>query len=434
VKIKYQNIAGFLLVILILITILIFLSLTLHTVRSVLEQRRQFDTLTNNWYYVKLNTLRMLASEVSLTNASEYRSAVTRLQNSLTDVINQKTIQTFIKNYPDFRELIDSFRSNWLQIDKQLVAIETVLSERNLGSTAKKQTGQDFPLDDTFDNQLRQLISWLDRYNQQQLHAFYVLFYLLGITVILFALLTIPLGTEFDRRRRAEVRIRTQLQVAINAQEEERKRISLDLHDHLAQELSTSKYLVESMSDVLSSNERAKLEPVVSKIAVSLQKSISTTKSIAYDLHPPYLDHLGLVSALKSMLSEIEKIGGIRIDFISAGMDALDVSRQIKINLYRIVQEAMNNILDHSRATRVFVSLTASHPFIFLRVHDDGVGFNTNRSSRYAMGNTHMGIQNMRERTVLLKGEFTIKSKECAGTQLLIKVPFKSEEKHDTPE
>jgi len=451
-KIKHQSISGFFLVILILVIILTFLILTLHTVRGVMENRRQIDALINDWYLVKLHTVRMLVPGAPLIAASEYGSIVACLRNRLTRVVNLNITQILNNAYPDFRALIISLGSSWPDVDKRLAGIEATLTDRNSATAVQKgaspglrssyyrdsgpqiYAGQILLHSDRFDRSLRDLTSWLDEYSERQLHAFQLLFYLFGTAIVLIALLLIPLSMEFEHRRIAEVQMRSQLQAAINAQEEERKKISLDLHDRLAQELSAAKFSAESLLNGLTADTRDVLKSTVSRIITSLQKSIDTTRSIAYDLRPPYLDHLGLVSALRSLLLEIENRNGLKIDFITAGMDALKLSQRTEINLYRIVQEAMNNILKHAHAGKVTVSLTASHPSIFLRVQDEGVGYGTDRQGQRKKRGRHMGLQNMMERAAMLKGEFKIQSRKGEGTRILVKVPYEREEKSDAAE
>jgi signal transduction histidine kinase len=115
------------------------------------------------------------------------------------------------------------------------------------------------------------------------------------------------------------------------------------------------------------------------------------------------------------------------VDFNSAGMDKLKLDFDTEINLYRIVQEGLNNIMKHADANQVIIKLVASFPKIILRIADDGKGFNVKDRSISAFNEKRMGLLSIKERVNLLGGKMRIKSHPKGGTKILIEAPFKKQ-------
>jgi signal transduction histidine kinase len=109
-------------------------------------------------------------------------------------------------------------------------------------------------------------------------------------------------------------------------------------------------------------------------------------------------------------------------------MDDLRVDPDIEINLYRLLQEALNNIKKHANAKRVIIRLVASFPNIILRIEDDGKGFDVEGHLLKASGEKRMGLGSMEERVNLLNGNLRIRSRLMEGTKILIEIPFKEKE------
>ncbi|MGA6927315.1 MAG: ATP-binding protein, partial [Desulfosarcina sp.] len=146
----------------------------------------------------------------------------------------------------------------------------------------------------------------------------------------------------------------------------------------------------------------------------------------AYDLRPPGLDQLGLVKTLVLLCEDYSQSGaGLTIDFTAAGVDELDLGYEIEINLFRLIQEALNNIKRHADASRVTIRLVASSPDIVIRIKDNGKGFDLNDRRRQAFKGKRMGLQSMVERVHLLQGKINVQSSPGKGTYILIEIPLK---------
>lgn len=230
--------------------------------------------------------------------------------------------------------------------------------------------------------------------------------------------------------KKAHMTIQTLTQEIIKAQELERNRIALDLHDNVAQTLASLKIACDTILDQ---------EPGISdqtlmrfkNFSVLLKGGIDSVRELAYNLRPPGIDQLGIIKTLSQLCSEFTAAYKIKADFQSWGIEGLKLSADTQINLYRLLQEALSNVKKHSGAKNINVKLVSSHPNIILRVEDDGKGFNVDTRSQEAINEKRMGLQGMHERARMLGGRMKIISRRGEGTKVIIEVPISAAEDKD---
>jgi len=211
----------------------------------------------------------------------------------------------------------------------------------------------------------------------------------------------------------------------LQTQERERQMISYELHDNIGQNLSTLKIgcdmLLDGQSDI-SPELRAK----TAKLSKLTEQTITSIRNLAYDLRPPGLDELGLLKALEIYCEEFSENSGLKVDFQSAGIQTLKLDFDIKIHLYRLIQEGLNNVRKHAAADQATIKLVGASPNIILRIEDNGKGFDTEARKRALDNEKRMGLRSMQERVNLLQGQMTIQSRSMQGTKIFIKFPFKA--------
>jgi len=229
---------------------------------------------------------------------------------------------------------------------------------------------------------------------------------------------------DITERLQAEEKIHALTQEQMKAQEKERLEISRYLHDQVAQDLSTLRISCETLFDSQPAAPMA-VRQKVAEMSGILQNTISAVRNLSYDLRPPGMDHLGLARTLMQYCEDFSKKHDLQIDYHSAGMEDLKTDYETEINLFRVAQEALNNINLHAAASRVAIRLVASFPSIIMRIEDNGKGFDVERSLIKAAGERRMGLGNMQERVRLLNGNLKIKSRPQAGTKILVRIPFK---------
>ena len=231
-------------------------------------------------------------------------------------------------------------------------------------------------------------------------------------------------GVDITERKQARQQIQILTHELLKAQETERYKIARDLHDHIAQDLSSLKIGFQTLFD----NDAQVAEETRSKVndlVHVLQRSISEVRNLAYDLRPPGLDQLGLVNTLFVYCEDFAQNNNLKIDFIAAGMDDLALDEDTQINVYRLIQEALHNVKKHAKAKGVTIRLVASSPNLMIRIIDDGRGFDVNRWRAKSHTEKRMGLHSMVERVGLLNGTIDIRSRPHKGTALLITIPIK---------
>jgi signal transduction histidine kinase len=204
------------------------------------------------------------------------------------------------------------------------------------------------------------------------------------------------------------------------AQEEERKRVSLEIHDGPAQTLYAALIRLRAYQALRGDDpERAAVE--FSEAEQGIKETLSEIRRLIFDLRPMSLDEIGLVTALRQYAAKYEERHSVRVEVRTRGEERrLPVS--LETALYRIVQESLTNIWKHAQATRASVIVTFEPGRCGIQVADDGVGFDVSAVGPNGQGE-HLGIASIRERAEMLGGTLRIASAPGAGTTLLVSVP-----------
>jgi len=223
--------------------------------------------------------------------------------------------------------------------------------------------------------------------------------------------------SERERAERAREALRRQL---IRAQEEERRRIARELHDQMGQELTALNLGLKSLS---------KAAPEKFKDAVrSLQDLATQTardlRRVALELRPSTLDELGLVKAVGSLAETWSARCGIEADVESSQYAGTGVSSEVETTLYRIIQEALNNIAKHSGAKHASIILHRAPGHAELLIEDDGSGFDTTKPCPAANEKGGLGLSGIQERLSLLGGSLNVESAPQQGTTIVVRIPI----------
>jgi len=223
-------------------------------------------------------------------------------------------------------------------------------------------------------------------------------------------------------QRRAEEQMRALSQELIMAQENERQRIARELHDHLAQDLSLARADLERVNCNLP--EGGPWKGQTGAIAERLGSAIRSIRDLAYGLLPPGLTELGLVETVLAHCEDFSLRHGIAVEVFADGLDGVDFDFDTQINIYRLIQEALNNVRKHAKASRVTIRLLGSYPSLLVRIEDDGCGADLERCLSQAGRTKRMGLWSMRERVRLLGGKISFRSKPGQGMQIRIETPL----------
>jgi signal transduction histidine kinase len=228
---------------------------------------------------------------------------------------------------------------------------------------------------------------------------------------------------DISAHKNAEKSLRTMSSQLINAQESERKIFSQDLHDSIGGKLTGIKY---SLEKIISDLEDASVsfETSLKDILSMIQSTIEETQRITKNLHPSVLDDLGLFAAIRETCREFREVYSdlqITNNFES---DENEIPPSLKILIYRIVQEAINNVVKHSGADTLKLGLASNKRIIELTIEDNGKGFNLQKVFQDNRHKRGLGLQTIRERTELFNGSLDIKSERGKGTTIRAKWPL----------
>jgi signal transduction histidine kinase len=218
------------------------------------------------------------------------------------------------------------------------------------------------------------------------------------------------------RRRSASERALRQLSgKLITAQEDERRRIARELHDDVNQRLA----LLSIELDQLREDDRsAAVRPRLQQLSAKTADLSVEVHNLSRELHPFKLEHLGLVPAVRDFCREVESRHEIQVEF-NAGVLPEGLSSDTAICLYRVLQEALRNVVTHSRARHATVTIERQNRRLLLKVADKGVGF---EAEPLPLG-TGLGLIAMRERLGLVQGEMLVRSTPGTGTEIVASVP-----------
>ena len=251
------------------------------------------------------------------------------------------------------------------------------------------------------------------------LHNYTVFFLIFDVIFFTMLACTLILAVRYIRNKKSLHESNEYLSYTIRGQEEERSRIARELHDTIAQDIRYCKGLSESKD---SGNAEKKL----SQIAELLGKSLQEIRSISYNLAPPDLIKNNLINNILNLCSEFSAKSGIEFRFtVLDGTNTSFLTADESLNLYRIVQESLNNIFKHAHATEATVLLRnetgIEEKGLYIFITDDGKGFDTSREDIFSSKN-HFGLTGMKKRTALIGAKLSIDSAVNEGTQVSIMI------------
>jgi signal transduction histidine kinase len=209
------------------------------------------------------------------------------------------------------------------------------------------------------------------------------------------------------------------LKRVISAQEEERRRIARELHDETTQQLTA---LGLKLDSIAAGHPHAR--PGLTEAHALVKSMIDDLHRVIYDLRPSVLDDLGLLPAIRSYANM--RLGSRGVKILSEFPDTIpNLSHDASTALYRVVQEALNNVARHARAETVLLSCTVTDDSISLEIEDDGTGFEPDRVRQPRETGEGLGLLGMRERLALLGGRCDIDSEPGTGTRIVTVLPLR---------
>jgi len=228
--------------------------------------------------------------------------------------------------------------------------------------------------------------------------------------------------TDLTEARRNEEMLRALSQRLVQAQEAERGRVALELHDNITQLLCAIVVRSQALADRISTSDGPSKREATS-LREMLGKATDEVERISRDLRPSVLDQLGLVAALRETTTGFAHRTGVSLELALVRL-TVRLPAEAELTLYRILQEALKNVEAHSRARHVTVRLSKQGAYIQLTVQDDGIGFKTAQPPAHRRPNGRLGLLSMRERAAFVGGTLAVKSTRRAGTEVEVRIPM----------
>lgn len=216
----------------------------------------------------------------------------------------------------------------------------------------------------------------------------------------------------------------------LTVQEEERKRISRELHDLIAQTLTginlqLAYFKAKAVSDAEEFHEKIEITQQL------IENSVDIVHRFALDLRPTVLDDLGLIPALQSQLKAFMESTGVRVSLTAfAGVEKL--SNDKRTVLYRVAQEALSNISQHAKASRAEVNILQHQETVCMKIHDNGLGFQIDSHALFGGHSGHLGLLGMRERVEMVGGKFRVESTPGKETTVYAEIPHLDTESEES--
>jgi two-component system, NarL family, sensor kinase len=228
--------------------------------------------------------------------------------------------------------------------------------------------------------------------------------------------------TDMTEARHNEEMLRVLSHRLVQAQETERGRVALELHDNITQLLCAILVHCQTLANKLSARD-GPLKKEATKLREMLGETAEEVERISRNLRPGVLDELGLVPVLRGTSTEFADRTGVSVKLACVPLTPR-LPRDTELALYRILQEALRNVEKHARARHVTVCLGHQGDFAELAITDDGIGFDPVHHPARRKGKAGLGLLSMRERAIHVGGTLQVRSARRAGTEIMVRIPL----------
>jgi signal transduction histidine kinase len=217
--------------------------------------------------------------------------------------------------------------------------------------------------------------------------------------------------------RALESKQAAQIRVMVATQEEERKRISRDLHDDVGTKLSALKLFLSSLHEKAIYTDNKEIKSLAESSEQFITEAMQDVRQLLLNLSPAVLEEFGYTTAVEGLVNKINETKQIHFSLVVFGMNHR-LQKDYELALYRITQELINNVLKHAEAKHVSLQIGVRDGKVILLMEDDGKGFDV------AAHKDGYGLHNLDARTKLMHGTITIDSQPGKGTSVLIEIPY----------
>ena len=362
-------------------------------------QSEELNKIYENWLIVKNETVKYTINYPKdpyplIESVSDYELSMEKL-------LDEKTLNTAEKNIPALGQDLQTMILMWQEIQFKL--IKSLFFNQDIGFFANEIIQFITSDTDKFEITMQATISIFSQYLNNKVKLNWFLF-MLGTTISVF--LSIMLGNaifNYYKMSEKEKEIRELSNSILEVRDQEQTRIAADLHDEIVQNLVSLKFInnIEDMKEAIENN-------------------IKLIRNIAFNLRPPELSG-SLEKSIQYFLTDVEEKTQIRTTLHYLFQKDYPFEQDLEIMIYRLVYEAVNNSVKHSKATEIDVRIIPVYPNIIVRIEDNGIGFVYDNIQT----KEHMGLKGMEGRVKTMNGVMKIKSELGKGTVIIFTIPDK---------
>jgi len=400
INIHYHKKLYFILLSCIIVLIICFISVTSYKkIESIIIQSEELNKIYENWLIVKNETVKYTINYPKdpyplIESVSDYELSMEKL-------LDEKTLNTAEKNIPALGQDLQTMILMWQEIQFKL--IKSLFFNQDIGFFANEIIQFITSDTDKFEITMQATISIFSQYLNNKVKLNWFLF-MLGTTISVF--LSIMLGNaifNYYKMSEKEKEIRELSNSILEVRDQEQTRIAADLHDEIVQNLVSLKFInnIEDMKKAIENN-------------------IKLIRNIAFNLRPPELSG-SLEKSIQYFLTDVEEKTQIKTTLHYLFQKDYPFEQDLEIMIYRLVYEAVNNSVKHSKATEIDVRIIPVYPNIIVRIEDNGIGFVYNNIQT----KEHMGLKGMEGRVKTMNGVMKIKSELGKGTVIIFTIPDK---------
>ena len=400
INIRYHKKLYFILLASIIVLTICFISVTSYKkIESIIIQSEELNKIYENWLIVKNETVKYTINYPKdpyplIESVSDYELSMEKL-------LDEKTLNTAEKNIPALGQDLQTMILMWQEIQFKL--IKSLFFNQDIGFFANEIIQFITSDTDKFEITMQATISIFSQYLNNKVKLNWFLF-MLGTTISVF--LSIMLGNaifNYYKMSEKEKEIRELSNSILEVRDQEQTRIAADLHDEIVQNLVSLKFInnIEDMKEAIENN-------------------IKLIRNIAFNLRPPELSG-SLEKSIQYFLTDVEEKTQIRTTLHYLFQKDYPFEQDLEIMIYRLVYEAVNNSVKHSKATEIDVRIIPVYPNIIVRIEDNGIGFVYDNIQT----KEHMGLKGMEGRVKTMNGVMKIKSELGKGTVIIFTIPDK---------
>ena len=386
---------------------------------SFIVKNSEVDSMYENWLILRTSVFSYLSSPTP-NHMTEREQLIRDFENfdfSMARISDDQTFRKIERQYPHVRDIRQILVYNWQDIQYKLTSLLQAGENLNEFATLVLWVSRDTQEMDRFFGLLRH---FCQQVNMAQQRRSLLMSYAVVVILMFISSFAIFRNARIEHRLEQEEKLQELTKTIFSIKNNERKRIAMDIHDSLVHRLRELKSYTDT---VITDGHKEHISSEISSI-------IDEARDISFNLIPFISSSESgedFVDVIKSYAAEILMAKNIQLAISSTGFNKISLPENMRISMFRIIQEILNNVVKYAEATKVTMKFIYSYPFVMFSVADNGVGL-PDSSIGASLTKEHIGFYGMQERVKYYNGTFAVASKPQQGTKISVRIPFKGKE------